>query len=99
MIKYTSSAEADIDEIFQFLLNEGEDYARKILGEIAGKLTLLEKNAYLGKTRDDIYLTFAVFPPKNTSSFTRQSKTESRFSVFFTVQETSKDCLTSFSAI
>ena len=64
MIKYTSSVEADIDEIFEFLLNEGEDYAKKILGEIAAKLTLLEKNVYLGKTKDDILFNLRSFPAK-----------------------------------
>jgi toxin ParE1/3/4 len=64
MIKYTSSAETDIDEIFDFLLNEGEDYAKKILGEIAGKLTLLEKNAYLGRKRDEILFNLRSFPAK-----------------------------------
>lgn len=64
MIKYTVRAETDIDEIFEFLLNESEDYARKILGEIAGKLTLLEKNIYLGRTQDDILINLRSFPVK-----------------------------------
>lgn len=64
MIKYTAKAEADIDEIFEFLLNESQEYAKKILSEIASKLTLLEKNVYLGKTRDDIFINLRSFPVK-----------------------------------
>ena len=64
MIKYTANAEADIDEIFDFLLNEGQEYAKKILGEIASKLTLLEKNSYLGKPQDSTLLNLRSFPAK-----------------------------------
>ena len=64
MIKYTAHAETDIDEILNFLLNDGQDYAKKILGEIAGKLTLLEKNAYLGKAQDATLINLRSFPAK-----------------------------------
>lgn len=62
MIKYTANAEADLDEILDFLLNESQDYAKKILGEIGKRLTLLEKNTYLGKSQDDILLNLRSFP-------------------------------------
>lgn len=62
MIKYTANAETDIDEILNFLLNEGEEYAKKILSEIGKRLTLLEKNTYLGKPQDDILLNLRSFP-------------------------------------
>ena len=64
MIKYTAHAETDIDEILDFLLNESQDYAKKILGEIAAKITLLEKNAYLGKAQDSTLINLRSFPAK-----------------------------------
>ncbi|MCU0239369.1 MAG: type II toxin-antitoxin system RelE/ParE family toxin [Pyrinomonadaceae bacterium] len=64
MIKYTAHAESDLDEIFDFLLNEGQNYAKKVLKEIAGKLTLLERNIHLGKPQDSILLNLRSFPAK-----------------------------------
>ncbi len=64
MIKYTAHAEADLDEIIEFHLTENPVYAKKIFQEIAGKLTSLEKNPYLGKAKDEVLFHLRSFPAK-----------------------------------
>ena len=74
MIKYTAHAEDDLDEIFDFLLHESQEYATKILRIIASKITLLEKNAYLGKPKDNILLNLRSFPAKKYIIFYSPTK-------------------------
>jgi toxin ParE1/3/4 len=64
MIKYTAHADADLDEIIEFHITENPEYANKIFQEIAGKLTSLEKNPYLGKPKKEILSHLRSFPTK-----------------------------------
>jgi toxin ParE1/3/4 len=64
MIKYTAHADADLDEIIEFHITENPEYANKIFQEIAGKLTSLEKNPSLGKSKEEVIFHLRSFPAK-----------------------------------
>ena len=64
-VKFSSFAEADLENIFSYFAKYNINSARKLLLELKQKFQLLANNPKLGRTHDDFILNLRSFPYKN----------------------------------
>ena len=67
MVKFTlaTSAEADLDEIWQYISEHSEKAAAKFIRDLSAKFELLANNKEIGKRQDDFIVEMRMFPFKN----------------------------------
>lgn len=58
------AAEADLDEIWDYISEHSEDAADQFLRDLAAKFELLAENKKIGKRQDDFIVGMRMFPFK-----------------------------------
>lgn len=69
VIKFSTLALSDIKGTWQYLAEQNEDAAAKLIRTITEKCTVLSKNPKVGRERNDLMLGLRLFPFKNYNIF------------------------------
>ncbi len=63
-VKLTEAAEADLQEIWDYISEKNIDAANRVIGDLMGKFRFLAKNSKIGKPQDKIILNLRKFSHK-----------------------------------
>ncbi len=64
-LKFAPLALSDIKETWQYLSEQGEETAKRVIREIIKKCELLSRNPKIGRERNDLIIDLRLFPYKN----------------------------------
>ena len=69
ILKFSSLALTDIKGTWQYLSEQGEEIAKKLIRAITEKCEFLSRNPKVGRERNDLLVNLRLFPFKNYNIF------------------------------
>lgn len=94
ILKFTALARLDIEGIWHYLGEFGNNLSEKSIRQIIEKCVVLSKTPKLGRERNDLILNLASFLSKTLTFIIFRSKMVLKFTEFYIVQEITSKYLT-----
>jgi toxin ParE1/3/4 len=73
-LKFSTFAQIDIKSTWQYLSEQGEDVAIKLIKEISQKCKMLSENPKIGRERNDLVVGLRQFPHKRYNIYYFQTE-------------------------